>query len=294
MIQPYNYSRKFLDYTDYEGWCAAKNEKAITLANVVRQSVIAGTKYMLPPEGDVGIVIKDYQRYINLIRLPYPMVVLEAPLTHWILHENDTYKAPTILSLIKPLDEDLGFSVVPIQFNATHPNDTLSNEWEMAKFAGVMTEANVKSWKGDSKIPEWNVVSMDTDAPVSDLVDSTKLPDNIHFKKFYDRLMHIAVEFVIYANTRNIGVETIHAPPKLNKKRTKRGLKPNYDYKILKIHKTVIRSGGSSTNVGSHKNRWHMVCGHPRWLKGHDQPIWIDPHARGNKELGIIEKAYKI
>ena len=66
-MQPYNYSRKFLDYTDHEGWVSAEGE-AKTVANVIRTSIDAGVKYMLPPEGDTGITIKDHRRYIELIR----------------------------------------------------------------------------------------------------------------------------------------------------------------------------------------------------------------------------------
>ena len=296
MIQPYNYSRKFLDYTNHENWVGAKNDKAKTLANVIRSSIDAGTKYMLPPEGDVGIVIKDHRPYVELIRLPYPIITLEVPLTHWLTSKEDEHVVPTILSLIKSEDEDLGFSLVPVQFHADRTyRNTNTESWSMAKFAGVMTENDVRSWPGgDIGYVEYSIASMDEDAPTSDLEDPDKLPENDNFKEFYGRLMRIAIEFVIYANTRNIGVETIHAPPKLNKKRAKRGLKPNYDYKILSIHKTIIRTGGSGTSIGSHRNRRHMVCGHPRFLKGHDKPIWIEAYARGDESLGKIDKIYKI
>ena len=70
MIQPYNYSRKFLDYADHEGWVSAKNDHAKKMANVVKDNIEVGVKYILPPEGDTGITIKDPSQYMELIRLP--------------------------------------------------------------------------------------------------------------------------------------------------------------------------------------------------------------------------------
>jgi len=296
-VQPYNYSRKFLDYTDHEGWVSAEG-KAKTVANVIRTSIDAGVKYMLPPEGDTGITIKDHRQYIELIRLPYPLVVLETPLTHWIKGKEDEHIIPTIISLCANEDEDLGFQLAPVQFHGAivgYPHKSSQRDsWSMSKFAAMIRDKDVRSWNSkDIGEVEFELVSMDEEnSPTQSLADDNE--ENESFKGFYGRMMQIAIEFCIYANTRNIGVETIHAPLRLNKKRIKRGLKPNFDYKILGIHKQVIKSGGCGSNGDSHKNRWHMVCGHPRWLKGHDKPIWIKHHSRGDKTLGVVEKTYKV
>lgn len=285
MIQPYNYSRKFLDYTDHEGWVSAKNHKAKEMADVVRGNIKAAVKYILPPEGYIGITIKDPSQYMELIRLPYTCVVLEVPLTCWVGNENNSFNVPTIIDLRSNNGEDLGFELAPVQYH--------SDSWKMSKFASVISERDIKTWNS-KKLSEidFEIFTMDQEtAPIETLDEDCE--ENNNFKGFYGRLMQIALEFCIYANTRNIGVETIHAPQKLNKKRAKRGLKPLYDYKVLSIHKQVINAGGIGGG-DSHKNRWHRVCGHRRFLKGHDKPIWIKSHSRGDETLGVVEKIYKV
>ena len=298
MIQPYNYSRKFLDYTDHEGWVSAKNHKAKEMANVVKGNIEVGVKYILPPEGDTGITIKDPSQYMELIRLPYTCIALEVPLTCWMEDESNSFTIPTILALRSNDGEDLGFQLAPVQYHGHvqgYPNrDSKCDSWSMSKFAAMISERDIRTWD-NKKLSEidFEIFTMDKEtAPVESLDEDCE--ENTHFKGFYGRLMQIALEFCIYANTRNIGVETIHAPTKLNKKRAKRGLKPLYDYKVLGIHKQVIKAGGVGGSVDSHKNRWHMVCGHPRFLKGHDKPIWIKPHSRGDETLGVVEKTYKV
>jgi hypothetical protein len=291
MIQPYNYSRKFLDYTDHEGWVSAKNHKAKEMANVVRGNIEVGVKYILPPEGDTGITIKNPSQYMELIRLPYTCVALEVPLTCWKDDESNSFTVPTIIALRSNDGEDLGFQMAPVQYHGNMHSK--SDTWSMSKFAAIINERDIKTWDS-KKLSEidFEIFTMDKETAPSESLDED-CEENTHFKGFYGRLMQISLEFCIYANTRNIGVETIHAPHKLNKKRAKRGLKPLYDYKVLGIHKQVIKAGGIGGG-DSHKNRWHRVCGHPRFLKGHDKPIWIKSHSRGDETLGVVEKIYKV
>lgn len=297
----YNYARKFIEATDHPDWVGTNNKKAKEKADMIRLCIHQGTKYILPQEGDVGLQINNtthLAQYANLIRLPYPMVVLEAPLTHYITNEYDEQIVPTIISLLKHSDWDLGFNLVPVQYhgNVRHMPEHKTG-WSMAKYAAILTEMDIKQWNGNTLDSlGFNIASMDEDSPATSLNDPAFEEDNAKFKDFYGRLMRIALEFIIYANTRNIGVETIYAPAALNKARKKKGYQANYDYKILNIHQKMIQSGGKSANetVGRHKNRFHMVSGHPRWLKGHDKPIWINAHSRGDAALGIVDKAYKI
>ncbi len=291
MIQPYNYSRKFLDYTDHEGWVSAKNHKAKEMANVVRGNIEVGVKYILPPEGDTGITIKNPSQYMELIRLPYTCVALEVPLTCWKDDESNSFTVPTIIALRSNDGEDLGFQMAPVQYHGNMHSK--SDTWSMSKFAAIINERDIKTWDS-KKLSEidFEIFTMDKETAPSESLDED-CEENTHFKGFYGRLMQISLEFCIYANTRNIGVETIHATHKLNKKRAKRGLKPLYDYKVLGIHKQVIKAGGIGGG-DSHKNRWHRVCGHPRFLKGHDKPIWIKSHSRGDETLGVVEKIYKV
>jgi len=293
-MEPYNYSRKFLDYTDHPYWCGANNNEALDLANLIRSDIEEGIKYILPPEGQIGINVKDCSIYKNIIRLPYPKITLEMPLTGWTRLDNiggDSSLVPTIISLIQHTHKDMGFYLTPVQCRTPSGKEF----WNMSKYGAELTEEDIQNWsKGDLSKVSYSVCAHDKEFPVSDLDEVSGKAGTEEFKQFFGRLMRIALEFIIYANTRNIGVETIYAPPKLNKKRAKRGLKPNYDYKILSIHKTIIKTAGSSSNVGHHRNKAHLVCGHPRFYKNKDKPIWIKPYARGDESLGVVHKSYKI
>lgn len=100
---------------------------------------------------------------------------------------------------------------------------------------------------------------------------------------------------------KNIGIEEIAAPYKVNKKRKKRGKIPIYTYKVL----VVKDSKGPRTKYlnGGHgeSNRVHLCRGHFKTYTEQNKlfgkytgQYWWQPHARGDKSKGVVVKDYKV
>jgi hypothetical protein len=87
----------------------------------------------------------------------------------------------------------------------------------------------------------------------------------------------------------------VRAPAKLNYSREKKGKLPLMDYHVVELNRRKrydpvpleMRDDGPKT-----RKRFHWVRGHHRQLK--NMRIWIEWHVRGDPDLGIIEKEYRL
>jgi hypothetical protein len=78
-------------------------------------------------------------------------------------------------------------------------------------------------------------------------------------------------------------------PPKVQRKRAKKGQAPLFSYWTLEL--TGGRSAGQPLG-GTHASpRVHLRRGHARQYKP-GQYTWVQPHAVGNKSLGMVHKDY--
>ena len=111
----------------------------------------------------------------------------------------------------------------------------------------------------------------------------------------------VNIAFILF-NTKNIMVQTIKPPVKLNKKRCKKGKQPLFEHKVLKLQ----LPGEKKKNVGDRSDshdltRLHLCRGHFKTYTT-ENPLfgkytgryWWQPQARGNKEKGIIIKDYEV
>ena len=77
-------------------------------------------------------------------------------------------------------------------------------------------------------------------------------------------------------------------------KRHNRNKQNYYEFKTLTINPNIVNKyTNTSINTKHHENRFHSVRGHLRTYKT-GKKVWIKNYNRGNEELGIIEKEYKI
>lgn len=102
-------------------------------------------------------------------------------------------------------------------------------------------------------------------------------------------------------NCKNVVSETIKPDKALNKKRHKKGKLPVYEYKILKVEVPGTKKNGVANGSGDRMSRVHLCRGHfKEYTK--EKPLfgrhvglyWWQPYARGNKDMGIIDKDYAV
>lgn len=101
----------------------------------------------------------------------------------------------------------------------------------------------------------------------------------------------IAVSTVIFLNSNRISiVRDGNDISRLNMARKRRGKLPLMEYKVLDILPAIKSS--MSLVAGDNKNRLHWRRGHFKARK--TGMFWWNPHMAGNKELGMIEKDYRV
>ena len=101
------------------------------------------------------------------------------------------------------------------------------------------------------------------------------------------------VSFLLIVNSKNVNLHTIPAPERLNKKRSLRGKQPLYSYKVLDIDLGNIKQPKKSKFITpKYHTRSHLCRGH---FKRRESGIyWWNAHMRGQKELGFLDKDYRV
>ncbi len=100
------------------------------------------------------------------------------------------------------------------------------------------------------------------------------------------------LRFLSAMNCTNVGRQEHKPDAALQKARAKRGKQPLFSYWTLELNG---RDGGAAQSFGgTHASpRVHLRRGHPRqYAPG--KWTWVQPHAVGNRELGMVHKDYVI
>jgi hypothetical protein len=129
--------------------------------------------------------------------------------------------------------------------------------------------------------------------------DITKEEVESHFqleKGFWLGGLNISLLFL---SCKNIGVNKILPPEKLNFKRKNQGKTPLFSYHVLYLRQTSPKEKSIPQNLW--KNRIHLCRGHFK-LYTIEHPLfgkftgryWWQAQARGNRKMGIILKDYEI
>jgi hypothetical protein len=106
------------------------------------------------------------------------------------------------------------------------------------------------------------------------------------------RTVHAVRAFCSTINCTNVGRQEHKPDAALQKARAKRGKQPLFSYWTLELNG---RDGGAAQSFGgTHASpRVHLRRGHPRqYAPG--KWTWVQPHAVGNRELGMVHKDYVI
>lgn len=116
------------------------------------------------------------------------------------------------------------------------------------------------------------------------------------------RAIHSFMEII---NARNVYLELVEPPNRLNKKRLKKGKIPIFRHHILKVAVGPVRKKSDYTSIAPVAGAMpvHLCRGHFRYVS-EEKPMfgrsgcygrfWIPAHVRGNKKNGILTKDYLI
>lgn len=119
------------------------------------------------------------------------------------------------------------------------------------------------------------------------------------------RLMYVVHATLYTLNARNIYLEAVDRPAKLNRKREKNGKIPLYRYHVLKVARGIVRKNShhESTHPVSGSMPVHLCRGHfktytaeaPMFgIPGNCGRFWVPAHVRGNRQNGIVMKDYEL
>lgn len=95
-------------------------------------------------------------------------------------------------------------------------------------------------------------------------------------------------------NCENVSHQTLQAPKSLQKKRSKKGKHPLFEYKVLDVSVPKNKATHSYSGEGDRNSpRVHLRRGHIRRTPN-GKAVWVQPHVVGDKDQGVIHKDYHI
>lgn len=233
------------------------------------EAIDSAVKFRLPKNGDLlgwntskkSEEITDVvQMYCNPFRLPYQDCVVE--------YMSDTWGACVVIAKEKEVNGNTAIEV--ISFNIKSGRWFLNPVFCIVEHNGKITftpnteaKQNYSFLTQDLRIQLEQFIFISAVSPV--------------------------LQFIAALSCNNVS-KTISSPnQKINKKRSKSGKQPFYTY-----HELLVQSQSESSDCGgTHASpRVHIRRGHIRRLpKGN---IWVNACVVGNKELGIVEKHYRL
>lgn len=225
-------------------------------------------KFKLPANGEIievdpngDLTVKDsYSKFIPIIKLPYPSILLE----YGIKTEKNFVN--TVVA-VKEFDETICFQVF-----VKLPRE---DEWTILDNIGGMT----KTWDN------FRVFDLEGDVKsLSELQQATM--KNAAFS---------ILNLLAALNCQNVGVteEHIKIKKRFGSKKSKPKQVGEIVYKTLIVDHEAIQAENQKNDVrhGTAKKQ-HLRRGHIRRLK--NKTIWINDCVIGDKEKGIVEKDYKV
>lgn len=210
---------------------------------------------------------------IDSFILPYPICVFDAK-----IGKNNT----PVCILTQQEEVEGGFKInIAVFFDIPRGYDIVV---EVNKQGEVMVREQGRfMMKGDS--PYWEILK-EGEPEAKGVLWSSLLA-------FFD-----VAFYLMFLNCKNVDIVRRSAPQKLKKKHKKKNNIDLPDYYILKVKPSSkhFDKGGSIEDCGK---RFHYVRGHfkdvnnlfGRGIKGR---FWWSPQARGDSELGVIKKEYKL
>lgn len=287
-------------------------------------------KFILPDHGELLDLTKFDQRHADLIRLPYPVTVIEAPFPPRpelrLAETKETsskriglYLEMSAADILRDFPgaervdpESTGVLAVAIYFV-----DSL-RQWEISGCAGFVpydqeaynrhlgsnTPASLKLFAevADEGRQSSKMAIRSSLVPLRPHVllgmrDAGMTDDDIKAVMLGNLLDEqiMLVQLCTVLNCGNVEQTDVSVPDKLARARAKSGKLPLYDYKVLTLTGEIAGNGDfGSTGEGGGIRRTHLRRGHIRRLAS-GRIVWvkaaiINPGA----EIGTVEKSYRV
>jgi hypothetical protein len=294
--------------------------------SVVR-NLRASVKFLLP-NGCELIDISDLKQvHIDMARLPYDIVALEAP---WILDDGaggdkGIERASKRIALCMRMTPDIAMSF---------PDTArfLDEELGGVCVLPIFWSDSQSRWKlsmGGVFIPYENEVSAYTPSEVSEptrlvnqpLIEAGLAPKKVRqfkvapfvvLQEMFDAYANKSGKTEVLAkiasdardevsmllqtgcvlNCSNVEAETLKVAESLNKKRKAKGKEPFFVYRVLQVRES--QPAINSSKNGTHASpRAHLRRGHIRRIQ--EKTIWVRPSLiNAGSKTGAVEKVYKI
>ena len=298
MIQPGNYSSNAIEFiTKMIGTrsigerFAADTETDFQCMRNVLKLLKDSIKFLIPLDADLGFEIPTEQilSSVDLIKLPYHRIAIEYPVFQPSgifkkidlcvpgFREKDGY----VSLRFDQRDEFNGIAIISLEGNT------------VGEYAGSWMINDQAMWIGLSDSETLRGGPFDLLPGITKLI---KGQGGDAFEKHEQSIggsSRVCLQFIIALSAKNIKQKIITPSKKLNKKRLKKGKLPFFDYRVLDIHVPALEHTGSPFSKNyQNKVRSHLCRGHFKKRKA--GVFWWDAHMRGQKELGVIEKDYRV
>jgi phosphopantetheine adenylyltransferase len=327
-VQILNYSAHVLDEFAELIPKIKTNMPGIRKAHEATGKILRGSvKFLLPNGCDLIDISELKQVHVDMARLPYDIVALEAP---WILEDGGggdkgveraskrialCMRMTTEIALAFPdttrfLDEEHGgVCVLPIFWSDVQRAWKLSmggvfvpyeNEVsaympsEVSEPTRLANEPLIAAGLATKKIRQFKVAPFVVLAEMFDAYVSKSSRAEVLAQIVSNARDEVSMllQTGCVLNCTNVQAETVSVAESLNKKRKSKGKEPFFVYKVLQVRES------KSTNVGSgggtHASpRAHLRRGHIRRLE--EKTIWVRPSLiNAGSNTGAVDKAYRI
>lgn len=287
-------------------------------------------KFILPDHGELLDLTSFDQKHADLIKLPYPITVIEAPFPprpeDRLASGKETssrriglYVEMTSVEMLRrfpgaeaPEANSNGVLVIAIYYIDS------TKRWEIA---GCASYCPYEQEAFDIHTGEKTPASIRFLAEVEqEGRPMSKMALRCYLAPLRPMLLHAMreagvddeqIKAVMIANTSdeqilmtqlctvincgNVEQDDVPVPDKLARARAKSGKLPLYDYKVLTLSGDVGVNGRSDDSSGeSGARRTHLRRGHIRRLAAR-RVVWVRPAlVNASKDVGVIDKSYRV
>lgn len=248
------------------------------------RDVVSGSICFTMPHFDE---IRNLTSQIELMRAPYRKCWFEG------LGPTALYALPEFRHKLEPSEQcsygTIGFYIAE---NPDTGNGESAPDGFAVKFFSFHNREWIEGWNElffDRKEGKWFARDVDDEDGNTRLKPVSPDGDMMDLNVAYCDWISSFLTLLNCSNIRRIE----HSPSEaLQKARTRRGKLPLFSYWTLEIN--TFRSPPAENKGGSHASpRLHLRRGHPRQY-ALEKWCWVNPHAVGNKKLGIVHKDYSI
>lgn len=287
-------------------------------------------KFLLPNCAELVDMSELRQAHVDMARLPYPVVALEAP---WVWPDGAggdrqggirsskrialcLTMSPEVATWLPDTqrflnEEHGGVIVIPLYWDdftglwnlpmggAFVPHDNEVNDYspgEASLTNQLLTEPYIAAGVPLSKLPQFRVSPFLLLPEICAEVLEHSTANELAARILADARDEVSMllQTCVVLNCANVTTAELAAPKLINRKRQGKGKPPLFSYRVLQI--SAPRATSVSSGGGQHASpRAHLWRGHVRRLE--ERTVWVRPamvSAGAASAVGKVEKEYSI